>query len=199
MNAQKRHTAAAAKMDNIEKRFDKLFEDCDAVCKISAECADKIWADKYKSRYEAMNRLYDAAYHCYWYTSPDIPLHNKQVNHRATVAKMRAAGLHRMATVKKLPVKKGGTMMKLQNEFNNAVEMTRRFIEKHGEDKVRAYMEEVKKSGDYKNYEVRIANDIVKYYAIGCDTVCEWYKKYGCTDDHITTLCIKVMKGLKLL
>ena len=46
--------------------------------------------------------------------------------------------------------------MKLQNEFKNAVEMTRCFIEKHGEDKVRAYMEEVKKSGDYKNYEVRI-------------------------------------------
>lgn len=89
--------------------------------------------------------------------------------------------------------------MKLQNEFKNAVEMTRRFIEKHGEDKVRAYMEEVKKSGDYKNYEVRIANDIVKYYAIGCDTVCEWYEKYGCNDDHITTLCIKVMKELKLL
>ena len=89
--------------------------------------------------------------------------------------------------------------MKLQSEFKNAVEMTRRFIEKHGEDKVRAYMEEVKKSGNYKNYEVRIANDIVKFYAIGCDTVCEWYDKYQCNDDHISTLCIKVMKELKLL
>ena len=89
--------------------------------------------------------------------------------------------------------------MKLQNEFKNVVEMTRRFVEKHGEDKVRAYMEEVKESGDYKNYEVRIANDIVKYNVIGCDTVFEWYEKYGCNDDHITTLCIKVMKELKLL
>ena len=101
MNAQDRYTAAAAKMDNIEKRLDKLFEDYDAECKISAECADKLWDDKYKSRYEAMDRLTDAAYNCFWFTSPNIPTQTKRNAHRRTVAKMRAAGLHRMATVKK--------------------------------------------------------------------------------------------------
>ena len=89
--------------------------------------------------------------------------------------------------------------MKLQDEFGNAVELTRCFIEKHGMDKVRVYMDAVKQLGNYTNYEVRIANDIVKYGAIGSNTICEWYDKYGCTDAHVTTLCIKVMKELKLL
>ena len=102
MNAQDRHTAAAAKMDNIEKRFNKLFDDCDAECKgLSIDEANKVWNDKYKSRYEAMDRLVDAAYNCYWFTSPDIPTQTKRIVHRHTVAKMRAAGLHRMATIKK--------------------------------------------------------------------------------------------------
>ena len=101
MNAQDRYTAAAAKMDNIEKRFDKLFKDCEHECKISADNDNKVWADKYKSRYEAMERLYDAAYNCFWYTSPNIPTQTKRIAHRQTVAKMRAAGLHRMATIKK--------------------------------------------------------------------------------------------------
>ena len=102
MNAQDRHTAAATKINDLEKRFDKLFNECQAECQgMSTDEANKVYADKYQSRYEAMDRLIDAAYICFWYTAQDIPLHNKQVNHRATVAKMRAAGLHRMATVKK--------------------------------------------------------------------------------------------------
>ncbi len=102
MNAQDRHTAAAAKINDLEKRFNKLFNECHAECKgMSTAEANKVFADKYQSRYEAMDRLLDAAYICFWYTAHDIPRYNKLVNHRATVAKMRAAGLHRMNTVSK--------------------------------------------------------------------------------------------------
>ena len=102
MNAQDRHAAAAAKMADIEKRFNNLFHECENECKgMNTDAANKVYKEKYQSRYDALERLIDAAYICYWYTATDIPLHNKQVNHRATVARMRAAGLHRMATIKK--------------------------------------------------------------------------------------------------
>lgn len=102
MNAQDRHTAAAAKINDLERRFDKLFNKCQAECEgMSIDDANKVWRLKYKSRYDAMDRLLDAAFICLWYTDPTNSLHNKQVNHRATVSKMRSAGLHRIATVKK--------------------------------------------------------------------------------------------------
>ena len=89
--------------------------------------------------------------------------------------------------------------MKLQQELPKVVERLKELIAKKGEQKVREYMKAVKDSGEYKNYDVRIANDIVKYGCIGSKTVCEWYNRYGCHDSHVTTLCIAAMKEVGLL
>lgn len=89
--------------------------------------------------------------------------------------------------------------MKLLNELPGVVARLKGFIAKNGEKSVRDYMKAVKDSGEYKNYDVRIANDIVKYGCIGSRTVCEWYRQYGCHDSHVTTLCIAAMKQVGLL
>lgn len=91
------HTAAAAKLEQIEKSFNNLFAQCETECAgMHTDEANKLWQEKYKSRYDALDRLLDAAYRVFWYTNKTICKHNKQVNHRATVARMHAAGLHRM-------------------------------------------------------------------------------------------------------
>lgn len=88
------HEKAAAKIESIERGFDNLFKEARVDC-AGNEC-NKVWDEKYKERYEAMDRMLDKAYRAYWYTDETICRHNKQVNHRATIAPMRAAGLHRM-------------------------------------------------------------------------------------------------------
>ena len=89
-NTKTLHQAAAAKLESLERGFDKLFKE-------AGNCDNKTWRENYKSRYDAMDRMLDKAYRVFWYTSTDISRHNKQINHRATIAPMRAAGLHRMA------------------------------------------------------------------------------------------------------
>lgn len=93
--------------------------------------------------------------------------------------------------------------MKLQEIFGQVKSDTELWISKVGIDNVKEYMELVKREKNYNNYEVRIANDIVKYGAMyhvrGTDYVLGLYDKYKCNDTHITTLCIKVMKSLNLL
>ena len=90
------HAAAAAKLEQLERAFDKLFVEVNA-----DPDGEKHWTENYQSRYDAMDRMENAAYRAYWYTDPQNSRKIKQCNHRLTVAKMRAAGLHRMATVKK--------------------------------------------------------------------------------------------------
>ena len=93
--------------------------------------------------------------------------------------------------------------MKLQNELERVTTYTKNWIAYKGEENVKAYMQELKASGEYQNYEVRVANDVVKYgalyHTIGVNGICEWYEMYQCNDKHITTLCIEVMKKLNLL
>ena len=67
--------------------------------------------------------------------------------------------------------------MKLNSVFDIATEKTRQFVSKHGESKIKAYMQSVHDSHDWNNYDVRISNDIVKYGAIGTQTACEWCEK----------------------
>lgn len=77
--------------------------------------------------------------------------------------------------------------MKLANELDFVVE---RFKKIHG---LEAYAEKLKKSGDYHDFETRLAWDCLRV-AVGTTTICEWYTKYDCTDAHITTLAKKALQ-----
>ena len=84
-------------------------------------------------------------------------------------------------------------MMKLENEREYVLNQMRKLDAAQ----VREYAENVKKSGDYQNFEIRITNDILAA-CIPTPTRCEWYEKYSCNDTHITTLarsCVKEIFG----
>lgn len=94
--------------------------------------------------------------------------------------------------------------MKLQAEYARIMGYTKLWIAKQGGiEKVKEYVENVRKEGHYNNFEVRIANDIVKYGALyhvmGVNAVCDMMEKYGCNDSHLTTLCIRIAKELKII
>lgn len=83
--------------------------------------------------------------------------------------------------------------MKLENERSYVIGQMRKL----DAEKVKAYAAQVKESGDYRNYETRITNDIL-HAAIQTSDICEWYEKYNCNDTHITTLaksCVKEVFG----
>ena len=59
------------------------------------------------------------------------------------------------------------------------------------------YAETLKKSGNYKDFETRLAWDCL-HAVMPSSTICEWYEKYDCNDDHITTLAktaLKIARG----
>lgn len=60
------------------------------------------------------------------------------------------------------------------------------------------YVEDVRKSGDYKSLKIRVANDLIKA-ACGTAYLCGLYDKYGCNDSHITTLAIKCMGNIGIV
>ena len=72
-----------------------------------------------------------------------------------------------------------------------------------GMEKVEEYVEQVRREGDYNNFDVRIANDVVKYgamyHVMGVSAVCDMMDKYGCNDSHLTTLCIRIAKELQII
>ena len=53
-------------------------------------------------------------------------------------------------------------------------------------------MEHVRRDGYYHDFNVRIANDVVKYgamyHVMGVGAVCDMMDKYGCNDSHLTTV-----------
>lgn len=84
-------------------------------------------------------------------------------------------------------------MMKLENEKQFVLNQMRKL----DAEKVKAYAAQVKASGDFKNFETRIVNDIIKA-VIPVYTLCNWYEKYNCNDSHITTLaksCVNEIFG----
>lgn len=94
--------------------------------------------------------------------------------------------------------------MKLQAEYARIKGYTELWIAKQGGiDKVKEYVEKVRKESNYNNFEVRIANDVVKYGAMyhimGVNAVCDMMEKYGCNDSHLTTLCIRIAKELQII
>lgn len=73
--------------------------------------------------------------------------------------------------------------MKLQPELDRVVEKFKQI--RNLED----YAENLKKSGDYNDFETRFTPS---------KTICAWYKKYNCNDNHITTLAktaLKIARG----
>ena len=94
--------------------------------------------------------------------------------------------------------------MKLQAEYARIKGYTELWIAKQGGiDKVKEYVEKVRKEGNYQDFNVRIANDVVKYGAMynvmGVNAVYDIMEKYGCNDSHLTTLCIRIAKELQII
>lgn len=77
--------------------------------------------------------------------------------------------------------------MKLQPELDFVVEKFKQI--KNLED----YAAKLKASGDYDDFETRLAWDCLRL-TVNPFTVCDWYYKYNCNDDHITTLVKKALK-----
>ena len=74
-------------------------------------------------------------------------------------------------------------------------EVEQRVIEKVDANMLEDYIKEVAIHGDYKDLFVRIPND-VKNTVFEASEVCEWYDKYGCNDNHITTLFRKIIQEI---
>ena len=64
-------------------------------------------------------------------------------------------------------------------------------------EKLKKHVQAVKESHEYKRLNVRIAWDIMRW-RIGTSRMCDWYSKYDCNDDHITTLALRCLKDSKL-
>ena len=80
--------------------------------------------------------------------------------------------------------------MKLQAELKNVTEKLEKI-----KDRIIPYAEELKKSGEYNNFENRLAWDCLRA-VIKTKEICNWYKKYNCNDNHITTLAKRALKAV---
>ena len=77
--------------------------------------------------------------------------------------------------------------MKLQAELDFVVEKFKQITN------LDEYAVALKTSGNYTDFETRLAWDCL-HKTVSTDTICEWYDKYSCTDEHITTLVKKALK-----
>jgi len=78
--------------------------------------------------------------------------------------------------------------MKLQNELHNVISAFEAVKEK-----IPAYIEWVKKEGNYQDLETRIAWDLL-HATKGSAWICELYNRYDCNDDHIDTLARRALR-----
>ena len=81
--------------------------------------------------------------------------------------------------------------MKLQPELDFVVEKFKQIKN------LEEYAELLKATGKYNDFETRLAWDCLRK-TIPAITICEWYEKYGCNDNHITTLAktaLKIARG----
>lgn len=78
--------------------------------------------------------------------------------------------------------------MKLKNELPNVISAFETVKQK-----IPTHVEWVKKEGNYKDLETRIAWDLL-YATKGTRWICELYSKYDCNDDHITTLAKQALR-----
>jgi len=78
--------------------------------------------------------------------------------------------------------------MKLKNELPNVISAFEKVKEQ-----IPAYVEYVKAAGNYNDLETRIAWDLLRATK-GSAWICELYSKYGCNDNHITTLAKRALE-----
>lgn len=83
--------------------------------------------------------------------------------------------------------------MKLQNEL---AFVKGKFTENL--DKIKAYAPKLKASGQYQDFEKRLTFDCLRAF-VGSETMCDWYDKYDCHDNHIYTLGKTALKELKVI
>lgn len=66
------------------------------------------------------------------------------------------------------------------------------------ENQIKEYAPKLKASGAYQDFTKRLTWDCLRAF-IGTDTICEWYRKYECHDEHIYTVGRVAMQQLGLL
>ena len=76
--------------------------------------------------------------------------------------------------------------MKLANELGFVVAKFKQITNLDG------YANALKAEGNYNDFETRLGWDCLRA-TVPSSTICEWYDKYDCTDDHITTLVKKAL------
>ena len=74
--------------------------------------------------------------------------------------------------------------MKLKNILPIAIQ---RFEELKKHSNVIEYRENLRKSGNYNQFDVRFAWD-VGHAVFTTKEICNWYEDYDCNDEHITSL-----------
>ena len=93
--------------------------------------------------------------------------------------------------------------MKTKDIYNDVLVITKEFINNIGIDRINDYKDALKKSNEYKDFNVRFANDVVKYGAIyhikNPVWLCDKIDDLRLNDTHLTTLFLKVCKDLNLL
>lgn len=77
--------------------------------------------------------------------------------------------------------------MKLKNELQNVINRFETI-----KDKIPPYAEQLKASGNYKDFRTRLAWDCLNA-VFSSGEICEWYEKYNAHDEHITTLAKKAL------
>ncbi len=83
--------------------------------------------------------------------------------------------------------------MKLYKELEQTVNC---FME--NAEKIKEYAIRLKMSGEYKDFETRLAWDCIRYFR-GVKTIYSWYDKYNCNDKHITTLGKRALKEIGVI
>lgn len=81
--------------------------------------------------------------------------------------------------------------MKLAAELDFVVEKFKQIRD------LESYAKELKKSGNYNDFETRLAWDCLRA-TIPVEIRCSWYEKHNCHDVHITTLAktaLKIARG----
>lgn len=88
--------------------------------------------------------------------------------------------------------------MKLQEVYKETLDEFKSIsIDCEFMEKLKNHIRSVKESHEYKRLDVRIARDIL-YCVIGPYKLCDWYRKYGCNDNHVTTLALRCLRDSKL-
>ena len=88
--------------------------------------------------------------------------------------------------------------MKLQEVYTETLDEFKKIsLDNDLLEKLKNHIQAVKESGEYKILNVRIVLDIMRW-RIGTSRMCDWYRKYDCNDDHITSLALRCMHESKL-